>query len=205
MDTKEKILLGMLDLIYEVGLEKASMGKLSQKINASPGNIYFYFEGKAELIDTLYEYCMLSLAEYLDQLKLMEVDMDTDAGICLKYVWDIVRKEVEFYQKNPKMLHFVITSKSSFYLSDDIKKGRYKRNKPIYHLLGILVKRKLIKPMEVEDVSTYTLGVLYEVLKESIMFENIVLDDEGIDKFTEIIWSGLKYREKGKSYKKHTN
>ena len=43
MDTKEKILLGMLDLIQEVGLEKASMGKLSQKIHASPGNIYFYF------------------------------------------------------------------------------------------------------------------------------------------------------------------
>ena len=97
------------------------------------------------------------------------------------------------------MLHFVITSKSSFYLSDDIKKGRYKRNKPIYHLLDILIKRKLIKPMDVEDVSTYTLGVLYEVLKESIMFENIVLDDEGIDKFTEIIWSGLKYRENVKS------
>ena len=31
-DTKEKILLGMLDLIYEVGLEKASMGKLSKKM-----------------------------------------------------------------------------------------------------------------------------------------------------------------------------
>ena len=53
--------------------------------------------------------------------------------------------------------------------------------------------------MDVEDVSTYTLGVLYEVLKERIMFENIVLDDEGIDKFTEIIWSGLKYRENVKS------
>ncbi len=199
MDTKEKILLGMLDLIYEVGLEKASMGKLSKKINASPGNIYFYFEGKAELIDTLYEYCMLSLAEYLEQVKLMEIDMNTDTATCLKYVWEIIRKEVEFYQKNPKMLHFVITSKSSFYLSDDIKKGRYKRNKPIYHLLDILIKRKLIKPMDVEDVSTYTLGVLYEVLKERIMFENIVLDDEGIDKFTEIIWSGLKYRENVKS------
>ena len=46
MDTKEKILLGMLDLIREVGLEKASMGKLSRKIHASPGNIYFYFKGK---------------------------------------------------------------------------------------------------------------------------------------------------------------
>ena len=194
MDTKEKILLGMLDLIQEVGLEKASMGKLSQKIHARPGNIYFYFSGKKDLIDTLYEYCMISLAEYLDQGRLMEVDINTDAKVCKEFVLDMVKRHINFYKENPKMLHFVIKSKSSFYLSSDIKKGRFKRNKPIYYFMGLLIERKIIKSMDVDIISTFIIGVIYEFLKESIMFENIKLDDEGIDMLAEMIWSGLKYR-----------
>ena len=194
MDTKEKILLGMLDLIQEVGLEKASMGKLSQKIHASPRNIYFYFSGKKDLIDTLYEYCMISLAEYLDQGRLMEVDINTDAKVCKEFVLDMVKRHINFYKENPKMLHFVIKSKSSFYLSSDIKKGRFKRNKPIYYFMGLLIERKIIKSMDVDIISTFIIGVIYEFLKESIMFENIKLDDEGIDMLAEMIWSGLKYR-----------
>ena len=46
MDTKEKILLGMLDLIYEEGLEKASMGKLSQKIMPVPEIFIFILAEK---------------------------------------------------------------------------------------------------------------------------------------------------------------
>ena len=194
MDTKEKILLGMLDLIQEVGLEKASMGKLSQRIQTSPGNIYFYFKGKKDLIDTLYEYCMISLAEYLDQERLMEVDINTDAKVCKEFVLDMVKRHINFYKENPKMLHFVIKSKSSFYLSSDIKKGRFKRNKPIYYFMGLLIERKIIKSMDVDIISTFIIGVIYEFLKESIMFENIKLDDEGIDMLAEMIWSGLKYR-----------
>lgn len=194
MDTKEKILLGMLDLIQEVGLEKASMGKLSQKIHASPGNIYFYFSRKKDLIDTLYEYCMISLAEYLDQGRLMEVDINTDAKVCKEFVLDMVKRHINFYKENPKMLHFVIKSKSSFYLSSDIKKGRFKRNKPIYYFMGLLIERKIIKSMDIDIISTFIIGVIYEFLKESIMFENIKLDDEGIDMLAEMIWSGLKYR-----------
>ncbi len=43
MDAKEKILVGMLELIWDKGLEKASIGSLAKKIKISPGNIYYYF------------------------------------------------------------------------------------------------------------------------------------------------------------------
>ena len=195
MDTKEKILLGMLDLIQEVGLEKASMGKLSQRIQASPGNIYFYFKGKKDLIDTLYEYCMLNLTEYLDQGRLMEVDMNTDVEVCREFVRDIVKKHINFYKENPKMFHFIIKSKSSFYLSSEIKRGRLKRNKPIYDFMKLLIERKIIKFIDVDFITIFILGALYEFLKENIMFENINLEGEEVNKLTEAIWSGLKYRE----------
>ena len=147
------------------------------------------------MIDTLFEYCMLCLTDYLDQGRLLEVDENTDEETCRQYACDIVRKQIEFYQKNPKMLHFVVKSKSSFYLSADIKKGRFKRNKPIYHFLDVLVKRKIIKPIEVNDIATFLVGIMYEFLKESVMFEKIKLDDAEIDKLTEVMWAGLKYRK----------
>ena len=137
---------------------------------------------------------MISLAEYLDQERLMEVDINTDAKVCKEFVLDMVKRHINFYKENPKMLHFVIKSKSSFYLSSDIKKGRFKRNKPIYYFMGLLIERKIIKSMDVDIISTFIIGVIYEFLKESIMFENIKLDDEGIDMLAEMIWSGLKYR-----------
>jgi AcrR family transcriptional regulator len=195
MDTKEKILLGMLDLIREVGLEKASMGKLSRKIHASPGNIYFYFKGKTDLIDTLYEYCMTNLAEYLEQDRLTTVDEDTDVEVCKEFVRDIIKKQIDFYKKNPEMFHFIVISKSSFYLSDDIKKGRFRRNKPFYDFIELMVKRKIIKQLDVEYIAIFILGVMYELLKESIMFGNIEMNDEEAEKLIEIIWSGLEYRE----------
>ena len=60
--------------------------------------------------------------------------------------------------------------------------------------MGLLIERKIIKSMDVDIISTFIIGVIYEFLKESIMFENIKLDDEGIDMLAEMIWSGLKYR-----------
>lgn len=195
MDTKEKIMFGMLDLIQEVGLEKASMGKLSQKIKISPGNIYFHFEGKQDLIDTLFEYCMLELSEYLDQGRLLEVDMDTDEETCREFVLDMVRRYVYFFKENPKMLHFVITTKSSSYLSEDIKRGRFKVKKPIYHFMKLMAERKIIKDIEVEYILIFMIGIMYELLKESVMYETMELSDEDVEKLAEIIWAALKYRE----------
>ena len=40
MDTRERILEGMLELIRENGLEKASIGTLAKKIKIRPGNRY---------------------------------------------------------------------------------------------------------------------------------------------------------------------
>ena len=58
LHTKEKILTGMLKLIWEVGLERSSIALLSQKIKISPGNIYYYYKGKKKLL-ILYVFIVL--------------------------------------------------------------------------------------------------------------------------------------------------
>lgn len=196
MDTKEKILLGMLDLIYELGLEKASIGKLCKKVNISPGNIYFYFDSKKILIDTLYEYCILKLLDYLDQDSLlMGTNGDMKTEIFIDLLNKLIKRHIYFYELNPQILEFIVTSKSSYYLSNDIKKGRFKKNKAIGDFMERAVEEKIIKPISLDYITTFILGVIYEFLREALMLNNIVLDEEGVENLTDMIWSGLKYVE----------
>ena len=66
LHTKEKILDGMLKLIWEVGLEKSSIALLSQKIKISPSNIYYYYKGKDPvlLMFTTMPFGMNALEQY---------------------------------------------------------------------------------------------------------------------------------------------
>ena len=61
--------------------------------------------------------------------------------------------------------------------------------------MKLLIERKIIKFIDVDFITIFILGVLYEFLKENIMFGNINLEGEEVNKLTEAIWSGLKYRE----------
>ena len=125
IETKEKILLGMLDLVAETGLEKASIGRLCKKIKVSPGNVYFYFSSKVELLNTLYYYCINSLIEAVDIKTYTEISKDEECTVYTTLMEDLVKKVIYFYKSNPCMLNFIITSKSSCYLSDEIKRGRF--------------------------------------------------------------------------------
>ena len=51
IETKEKILLGMLDLVAETGLEKASIGRLCKKIKVSPGKCIFLLFQQSRIIE----------------------------------------------------------------------------------------------------------------------------------------------------------
>lgn len=92
IETKEKILLGMLDLVAETGLEKASIGRLCKKIKVSPGNVYFYFSSKVELLNTLYYYCINSLIEAVDIKTYTEISKDEECTVYTTLMEDLVKK-----------------------------------------------------------------------------------------------------------------
>jgi AcrR family transcriptional regulator len=191
METKEKILLGMLDLIAETGLEKASIGRLCKKIKVSPGNVYFYFASKVELLNTLYHYCISKL---MDSLGLEEYSDISEEADCFEYtslMVNLVKNVIIFYKQNPNMLNFVITSKSSCYLSDEIKRGRFKGTS-FFDSFWLKSKQKgIIKDVSTEFIIAYILGVIYEFMKEDIIFNNLSLDDGKVDILNDLIWSGL--------------
>lgn len=51
--TKEKILDAMYDLVAEVGYDKASIGKICERVGISKPSVYYYFPSKEEIFCTL--------------------------------------------------------------------------------------------------------------------------------------------------------
>ena len=191
IETKDKILLGMLDLIAETGLEKASIGRLCKKIKVSPGNVYFYFASKVELLNTLYHYCIASLMESLSLEKYTDISKEAEYSEYTTLMEKLVKNIIVFYRANPNMLNFVITSKSSCYLSDEIKKGRFKGTVTLNSFWEKSIDRGIIKDVSTEFILAFMLDVVYEFMKEDIIFQNISLDDNKIDMLNDLIWSGL--------------
>lgn len=53
MSTKKKILDAMYDLVAEVGYDKASIGKICDRVGISKPSVYYYFSSKEEIFTTL--------------------------------------------------------------------------------------------------------------------------------------------------------
>lgn len=191
METKERILVGMLDLIAEEGLEKASIGRLCKKIKVSPGNVYFYFASKVELLNTLYFYCITNLMDTIGLEDYNDISEEADYSEYILLMTKLVENIISFYKLNPNMLNFIITSKSSCYLSDEIKKGRFQGTN-YFNLFWVKSKQKgILKNLNTEFITAYILGVIYEFMKEDIIFNNFTLDEGGVNMLNDLIWSGL--------------
>ena len=55
MKTKDKIILASLDLFNEKGERNVSTNHIAAHLNMSPGNLYYHFKGKEEIVAALYE------------------------------------------------------------------------------------------------------------------------------------------------------
>lgn len=53
VSTKKKILNAMYDLVAEVGYDKASIGKICDRVGISKPSVYYYFPSKEEIFTTL--------------------------------------------------------------------------------------------------------------------------------------------------------
>ena len=190
METKERILIGMLDLIWEVGLEKASIGTLSRRIKISPGNIYYYFKDKNEILNTMYYYCQEKITKTFSISSFSEIreNYTEDTKSNMK---KLIKRSVAFFRSNPPILNYIVNAKSSSYLSKDVKTMLYV-NADFYEKIVIGTQENGdVKPIKPEFIILFYQSYLYELLKQDILMHNIIIDDDVIDIITELLWSGI--------------
>ena len=123
LHTKDKILNGMLKLIWEVGLEKSSIALLSQKIKISPGNIYYYYKGKEDIINSLCFYCFDQLNTTIKPKEYVAFYDNCSIEILEKEFKSFITKMIIFYKNNPHVINYITVVNGSSYIKKEMKKN----------------------------------------------------------------------------------
>lgn len=98
--TKEKILETMYDLVAEVGYDKASIGKICDRVGISKPSVYYYFPSKEEIFCTLLDNMFPTLndeksyASITDQEEYRTALIELGYGIIDNYRDDVKRRNV---------------------------------------------------------------------------------------------------------------
>lgn len=74
VNTKEKILDAMYELVAEVGYDKASIGKICDRVGISKPSVYYYFPSKEEIFTTLLDSMFPSIDYQRDYSLIVDKD-----------------------------------------------------------------------------------------------------------------------------------
>lgn len=74
VSTKDKILDAMYDLVAEVGYDKASIGKICDRVGISKPSVYYYFPSKEEIFTTLLDSMFPSIDYQRDYSLIVDKD-----------------------------------------------------------------------------------------------------------------------------------
>ena len=191
LHTKEKILTGMLRLIWEVGVEKSSIALLSQKIKISPGNIYYYFSGKEEIINSLCFYCSDLLSSVIKPKEYEAFYDICSIEVLEKEFKSFITKMIIFYKNNPHIINYITVINGSSYIKQDMKK-KIRIEKDIYwKFLEKLKENKAIKNVSTSILISFITSVMHDLVVQDVVLNNLTLDDKKIDALFNLIWSGL--------------
>ena len=191
LHTKEKILTGMLRLIWEVGLEKSSIALLSQKIKISPGNIYYYYKGKEEIINSLCFYCFDQLNSTIKPKEYIAFYDNSSVEELEKEFKSFITKMIIFYKNNPHIINYVTIVNGSSYIKKEMKK-KIRVEKDVYwKFLEKLKENRAIKDVSTNILISFITSVLHDVIVQDVVLNNLTLDDKKIDSLFNLIWSGL--------------
>ena len=181
LHTKEKILTGMLRLIWEVGLEKSSIALLSQKIKISPGNIYYYFRGKEEIINSLCFYCSDLLSSAIKPKEYEAFYDNCSIEILEREFKSFITKMIIFYKNNPHIINYITVINGSSYIKQEMKK-KIRLEKDIYwKFLEKLKENKAIKDVSTSILISFITSVMHDMVVQDVVLNNLTLDDKKID------------------------
>ena len=67
-DKRERLVASAAELIYRQGVERPTLAQIAEAANVPPGNLYYYFKSKDELIEAVIESRAAQVRELLDSL-----------------------------------------------------------------------------------------------------------------------------------------
>lgn len=143
-DLGKKIVVGSIDLIYKMGFETFTFGKLAREIKSTEASIYRYFESKHKLLLYLTSWYWAWM-EYRVLFGLANINSPMDRLVkAVKILTEKVVEDSNFNHINEVKLHkIVIAEASKAYLTKEVdkenKNGLFTEYKQLVGRLGNIV------------------------------------------------------------------
>jgi len=183
---KKKIILeSTLELVREFGFHGFPISEVANRGGVAVGTIYYYFEGKDQLIQELYLYVV--------DLIFQEALKKDDASMSFKERYFIFWNNlVDLYHSKPAILSFFELYNNSSYYSDEafVREGKFYKWLFMFFEEGL--KSGELKPIDKEVLAVLVLGNMHTTAKvkmnRSLRSGNKPID---LDKISKIIWEGI--------------
>lgn len=180
--TKDKILDAALALFNEQGCGAISTNHIAKECGISPGNLYFHYSNKAEIIRALYE---RMVADW--DATQSRVPLDDNALICIRLLLNLA---ADLYWK----YRFIHRELATLCMDDEILDARNKeviasRKKEDAMMLHMLVSKKYLRELSTKEVDflvdmTWLISIFWQPY---IQMQQTALDAEAIRKGADMI------------------
>lgn len=182
ISTKEKILEAALRLFNEHGCGAVSTNHIAKECGISPGNLYFHYTNKSEIIRSLYERMLVDW-----DLTQNTIAMDGDV---LTYIRQLLNLAAELYWK----YRFIHRELATLCMEDKIldtrnKEVLAKRRQENTIVIHVLIAKKYLRELSGEEIEflvdmTWLISIFWQPY---IQMQQTTMDEAAIKKGAQMI------------------
>ncbi|WP_350284771.1 TetR/AcrR family transcriptional regulator [uncultured Croceitalea sp.] len=163
----QRVKKACIDIVYEIGLEGISAGKLAKRAKVSSSSIYIYFENMNDMFQVINDEITSEFFVFISQ----NLNEDESIKANFENIW---QSAYEYCSKFPKK--FIFTRRMTH--SCIVQQEKSKDLKPYYQKLNNFIESAVangaIREMAMVDFVYIALTPLYGIMKSNI--ENGILD-----------------------------
>ena len=169
MSTKDKIITTAISLFNEKGTKLISTNHIAKKMGISPGNLYYHFRSKNDIIRSI----LANFSNELESVFKIQLDTISDFSSNLASVFNCFFKIQQLYQF--LFIEGVHLTKQDDILLDNYTRLRILIKKDYHKLLTNLVKIKIIKRQSlniIDDLLDAQWIIMWYWINHSILDRN---------------------------------
>lgn len=147
MSTKQYIIEKSVEIFNEKGVENVSTNHIAKECGISPGNLYYHYKNKEEIVRKIYEIIQGELENIF--FKVENLDVIEKKYKLFEFVIKLQKKYLFFFQDITMLL------KKDQQLKQMHKKASEKKNNELKKIFYQMIEKKYIYPMDVNEIELY--------------------------------------------------
>ncbi len=154
VETKTEIIEAAMELFASNGYYETTMSDIVEASNTSKGTLYYYFENKLELFETMINNVIGRIYDQYEEIAELDVDVTEKLGRML-------RVHAEFYKDNYELAYtiFMEGQKIDLNCKQELWKWKEKFNKIVGDVMTEGIRQGILKDRDIRLMSHSFLGL----------------------------------------------